>query len=333
MGIAVELVEAKQRLYQLLSEGKLDDVQEQALEIMTAYPQDKELEEILAAVHFWKHRQEYFFLQDDTEGGEELFQEWWKYESFRKENAHTNLKVYQSIKYFVFSRLMEILIEVYRLSPFPRKDILLMLGEVFLTLGMTERAIETLEYALSLDRNDEDIGIYILLGNAYADAGEEELASVMYNDAFYLNPAMIELEKITYPPIQKLAQLIKTHGVKRELLAEWIPVYAFAHGTLKNKREMSMRFLQGLRQRITLLEQTIKYDKKAIDVLVPRLINAYLWLLDYHLCQTQAKNNIQAVARKILDIIDRGIFLEDVRKHLMGKLEPALTQIEKYITR
>lgn len=329
----VELVEAKHRLYQLLSEGRLDEVQNEALELMSAYPQDKDLEEILATVRFWKHRQEYFLLQDEATGGEELFQEWWKYEHFRRENHYTNLKIYQSIRYFVFSRLVEILIELYQLSPVPRRDILVMLGEVFLSLGMVDRAIETLEYALSLGKSEDDVSLYVLLGNAYGEAGQEEMASVMYNDALYINPPMVEVEKITYPPLQKLAELIASHGVKRELVGEWLPVYAFVHGTLKHKRELSSRAHYELRQRITMLEQTIKYDKKAIDVLVPRLINSYLWMLDYYLYQAKAKNNARALANKIVEVVDKGTGEPQVRDHLLERFRHVFAQMEKMLAR
>ncbi|MCX7882302.1 MAG: hypothetical protein N2314_03655 [Brevinematales bacterium] len=333
MGMVVELVEAKHQLYQLLSEGKLDEVQQRALELMSVYPQDRDLEEILATVRFWMHRQEYFLLQDDATGGEELFQEWWKYEHFRQENHYTSLKVYQAMRYFVFSRLVDILVELYQLSPVPRRDVLVMLGEVFLTLGMVERAIETLEYALSLGKSEEDVSLYVLLGNAYVEAGQEDMASVMYNDALYVNPPMVEIEKISYPPLQKLIELIASHGVKRELIGEWLAVYAFVHGALKHKRELSSRAHYELKQRILMLEQTIKYDKKALDVLLPRLINSYLWLLDYYLYQAKAKNNARALATKIVQVVDKGVTVPQVRDHLLERFVQVFAQMEKILAR
>jgi len=333
MGMAVELVEAKHRLYQLLSEGKLDEVQQEALELMSTYPQDRDLEELLVTVRFWQHRQEYFILQDDATGGEELFHEWEKYESFRREKGYHNLKIYQAIKYFVFSRLMDMLIELYQLSPVPRRDILTMLGEVFVTLGMVDRAIETLEYALSLGSGEDDVPLYVLLGNAYAEAGQEDMASVMYNDALYLNPPMVEIDKITYAPLQKLADLIHSHGVKKELVGEWLPVYAFVHGTLKHKRELSTRAHQELRQRVSMLEQTIKYDKRALEVLVPRLINSYLWMLDYYLYQAKVKQNALALSNKIIQVVDKGISTPRVREHLLERLRHIFTQMEKILAR
>jgi len=329
----VELVEAKHRLYQLLSEGKLEDVQREALELMEVYPQDKDLEEILATVRFWRARQEYFLLHDDVEGGEELYHQWWKYEDFRRENHHTNLKVYQSIRFFVFSRLVEMLIELYRSSPVSRKDILLMLGEVFLALGMVERAIETLEYALSLGKGEEDAWTYVLLGNAYAEEGREDLASVMYNDALYLNPPMVDLEKISYPPLRKLGDLIESQGIAKDVVIEWLPVYAFVHGVLKHRREISPRAHYELRQRITMLEQTLKYDKKAIDVLLPRLINSYLWLLDYYLYQVQAKENARVVVEKILQVIEKGVSQTMAREHLLERMKGIFSHMEKIFAR
>lgn len=329
----MEVVEIKHQLYTLLSKGQLEEVDQEALKLMSTYPQDKDLEEILATVRFWKHRQEYLLFQDEITGSEELLQEWGKYEKFRQENNYTNLKIYQSIKYFVFSRLMEILIELYQISPVPRRDILITLGEVFLTLNMIDRAIETLEYALSLGRSEEDVPVYILLGNAYVEAGEEELASIMYNDAFYLNPPLVEVEKIAYAPLQKLMNLIASHGVPKELIGEWLPVYAFLHGTLKHKRELSSRMHYELKQRISILEQTIKYDKKSIEVLIPRLINSYIWLLDYYLYQAKVKNNANALTNKIMQVVEKGVLFPKVKDHLLERFSILSSQIEKILMR
>jgi hypothetical protein len=82
-----------------------------------------------------------------------------------------------------------------------------------------------------------------------------------------------------------------------------------------------------------MLEQTLKYDKKAIDVLLPRLINSYLWLLDYYLYQVQAKENARVVVEKILQVIEKGVSQTMAREHLLERMKGIFSHMEKIFAR
>ena len=91
-------------------------------------------------------------------------------------------------------------------------------------------------------------------------------------------------------------------------MQEWIPVYGYINKALSIKRELKAVELGRLRQRIFLLENEVKQvSPEERNVVLPRLINAYLWLIDKYSLPPIEQSKIDEILLKI-KILDATIY-------------------------
>jgi tetratricopeptide (TPR) repeat protein len=315
--VQTENIELKINIYNTLKNGEFEASEELTLKGMEEDLHNQDYEKILKIIKFWQNRKELFLYKEN--GGESLFNEWDRFLGFCRENSIDNKKAILAVKSYIYSRLIELLIDAYRLSPVPERETLILLGQAFYEVGMVEKAIETLEYAMSIVLDDEDVRIYTMLGNLYTETGENELAMVMYNDAFFKFPQLINLDIIDFPPIHKLREMVKEDGFNDNEVLEWIPVYGYFYEGLTVKRKMEYKDYMELKEKIIDYEKTLKVDKKAIPIIIPRLVNYYLWVLDYYLYQVNTKGPAENVVKRILFLIDSAPLGGTVKEKLTGR--------------
>jgi hypothetical protein len=82
--------------------------------------------------------------------------------------------------------------------------------------------------------------------------------------------------------ILRLAGRVRELGYSGQELLEWIPVYGSIFGVFSVKREMKLAELGRLKQSIFTLENEIRGRRGFNSLLVPRLTNRYLWLIDHY---------------------------------------------------
>ncbi|OHD53668.1 MAG: hypothetical protein A2Y33_07035 [Spirochaetes bacterium GWF1_51_8] len=298
------LPELKKDIYLALRDGNLAHAEEIALNAMAEQINDPDLEEVLKVVRFWQNRAELLSFSEERNSGEILFEEWDRFVQFASENSLGNKKVIGAVKSYVFRTIIDMLIEYYRINPCKDRHSLVMLGEAFYEVGESEKAIQTLEYALSFPGDGNDIRVYLLLGDMYAEIGNDELAMVMFGEAFYLLPQMINLAEITYAPVAKLRKKIEEDGFSGNEVVEWVPVYGYIYKGLTVRRNLEYQDYMSLQQRIKEYEKSLKIDKKVVQIIVPRLINYYLWVFDYYLFQMKAQKGAKKVAERIVALYD-----------------------------
>src|SRR5271157_2722314 len=143
----MENIELKKYVYQSLRNGELGPAEELVLKGMEEDIHNPDYEKLLKVIKFWQNRRELFNFEGG--GGEVLIGEWDKFLEFCKDQSIDNKKAVLSIKNYVYNRAVEFLVESYRLSPVPERDTLILLGQTFYEIGILDRAVETLEYALS----------------------------------------------------------------------------------------------------------------------------------------------------------------------------------------
>ena len=93
-----------------------------------------------------------------------------------------------------------------------------------------------------------------------------------------------------------------TTPVKEEVLKEWIPVYGVLYGVLSIKRELRAFEVGKLKQAVFSLENELKESGSNQDILIPRLINHYFWLVDYYVNSNdddRARTSINEILLKI----------------------------------
>lgn len=297
------LVDTKNRIYSALKEGKLNAAEELALEAMEEDISDNDLEVILKIVKFWQNRTDFFEFSQEVNNGELLFREWDAFIDFCVDNKVDNKKAFYAIKAFVFHNMVDLLIESYKLSPFKDREILIILGQAFYEIGMTGKAIETLEYAMSLPSNQKDVRVFTLLGDLYSQSGDTDRAMLMYSEAFFYFPQLVDVKNCDFPSIRKLYETVKKDGFEENEIVEWIPIYGYLYGGLTSRRKLEYQDYMELVRRIKEYEKSLEIDKKVVNVIIPRLVNYYIWTFDYYMYQVKAVNGGRKVSKRILELL------------------------------
>lgn len=311
-----ENIELKKSIYQALKDGTLDDAENMTLSAMEEDIHNPDYEKILKIVKFWQNRKDLFQFKDNN--GERLFEEWDKFLEFCRANRIDTKKALLSVKSYIYSRIIDLLIDSYKLSPVPERETLIVLGQSFYEIGLVDKAIETLEFAMSLSASEDDVRIYTMLGNLYHETGDSDLSMVMYNEAFLKYPQLINLETIDYQAIHKLKQMIVEDGFKDHEVLEWIPIYGYIYEGLTTKRKLEYKDYVDLKEKAIDYEKSLTLDKKVIHIIIPRLMNYYLWIMDYYLFQVNAYGPAKNVARRVLELFGL-VELPSVREKLTGR--------------
>jgi len=93
---------------------------------------------------------------------------------------------------------------------------------------------------------------------------------------------------------------------------EWIPVYGFLHDIFYVKRNLGSHQVETIQKDIYNLEVTYqKMNKVQVEGsnILLRLINKYLWLLDYYTLQSYNFDNVTQIRDRLVNI-DRSLFQE-----------------------
>jgi len=325
----LENKELKKEIYSKLKNGEFDSVEELSLKLMDDDIHNSDCDSLLKIAKFWKNRSELFSYSD--ENGEKLFHEWDIFLDFCSTNKIDNKKAVISIKEFVFTNIVDTLIETYRTASLPSVETLIMLGQSFYEIGIIEKAIETLEYALSISGENEDVRIYVLLGNVYTDTGNNQMAMIMFNEAFLKFPQFIDISFVNFQPIQKVHEMVLTDGFKENEILEWIPVYGYIYNALTVKRKIDSIEYEDLKRKLLDYERSLKVDKKVVNIIIPRLINFYLWLFDYYFYQLSALGSCKNIIKRIDDLISEFPVRKDQDAGIKQKLREKTQSVLKGI--
>ncbi|HTZ53239.1 MAG TPA: hypothetical protein VMF68_16340 [Spirochaetia bacterium] len=188
--------------------------------------------------------------------------------------------------------------------------LLLQLGRCFKGLGNYERAIQCLERANRLAR--EDARVLAELADCYSLVNESRAAKVFFREAFYVDPQAVDLSGLESPLVNRLAARLRDKGFVEPLLNEWMPVYGAVWGVFNVKREMKPLEFGKLKQAIYRLERERGLPGPEGERAVPRLINRYFWLIDHYLTTGEPRERVEEVLQKLKET-DAGVHAEYTR--------------------
>ncbi|OHD13223.1 MAG: hypothetical protein A2Z96_00500 [Spirochaetes bacterium GWB1_48_6] len=184
-------------------------------------------------------------------------------------------------------------------------EIRLRIGKVYKGLGDYQKALDLLEETLGQSRDNPDI--MAELADCYEMTGQNRQAKVLFREAFFVNPQKIDLETLQSEMILKVRDNLKIKNYTRAQMLEWIPVYAELYGLFSVKRELRPVELGQLKQGIYALRNELADKKTDKDLLLPRLINRYFWLIDHYICVKEDRSRIEEVLLNI-KVLDSSIY-------------------------
>ncbi len=236
-------------------------------------------------------------LDDDFERGQSYCNEWKNFLQFLARKERTFDRTLFAVRAGVFSTALACFNQLAAEKDAALKaEILRKTGLCYKKLGSYETARTCL--AEANDARPDSAAIIAEMADCYALCGEEKQAKVLFREAFYIEPQKIEPEFLDSELIQCLIRNVRQKGYSGAALLEWVPVYGQLYGVFTVKRKLRPQEIARLKQEIYAKENEIKDSGCQRELLTPRLINLYFWLIDYFVA---AKENVS----KMNDIITR----------------------------
>jgi tetratricopeptide (TPR) repeat protein len=234
-----------------------------------------------------------------------LLKEWRDFEKYMTKNSVKHGRSTAAIQKYIFSDIIESFTQAYNEGVAPDTGILIQIGDCFKKLGNFERAIDIFEYTRSFDK--EDSSLLSKLGDCYFSIDETSKAKVLFREAFFIDPGLIELDCIESPFIHMIYAKTVQQIRNPDTSIYWIPVIAEVSRAFNVKREPKKGEIEKLRDEIRKLEAEYSTNKKRRDYIKPKLINHYFWLIDSLKIVGGSKKEIEESLQRINEI-DSEIF-------------------------
>ena len=186
-------------------------------------------------------------------------------------------------------------------DPLQKAEIFKNAGICYKKLGDFENARAFLTEANNIYPNLSSV--LAELADCYSLCGEDKFGKVLYREAFFADPDSIDLDFLDSELIKCLIEKTKSKGYSGKALLYWIPVYGVLGGVFNIKRELTSQEVARLKKDIYAMENEIKDPSCNSEILIPRMLNCYFWLMDHYdlANENQAKINEVLLRIKLLD--------------------------------
>lgn len=278
--------------------------------IMNSKPDYPGVEAGYRTARYWINRKSTFTsLRNGKESADFFMTQWQEFDKYSREKNFSTGSAYKAVQKFIYYTASEHYKTAFlnQESPTDNFDLLINLAVCFLKLEDYSKTVETLEYARSSFKSDPKL--LSILAVAYFKSGEIPKALHFFREAFFINPAAIDLELVLCQPLTDLIQTAKSaHQDEDE--REWIPVYGFIQDVFYVKGKISQQTVDLIIKDISALEksfQSMTREKLKTSNVKPRLINKYLWLYDYYHFQNYDLSILNQLAARLLEI-DKSLF-------------------------
>ena len=241
-------------------------------------------------------------IDDNFERNENILLEWKNFQDYISREATP----YEPAQYAVQEGFFKNALEEYKKmleekDPLQKAEIFKNAGICYKKLGDFENARTFLTEANKIYPNLSSV--IAELADCYSLCGEDKFGKVLYREAFFADPDSIDLDFLDSELIRCLIEKTKSKGYSGKALQYWIPVYGVLGGVFNIKRELTSQEVARLKKDIYAMENEIKDPSCNSEILVPRMLNCYFWLMDHYdlAKENQAKINEVLLRIKLLD--------------------------------
>ena len=195
----------------------------------------------------------------------------------------------ESIKYYIFL----LALKYYQAaidsilgnssSGFVDIDLMVKVSKCYREIGEVDKCIEVLEEVRGYRVYDSSV--LSNLADAYFEVGEIDRSKLFFREAFFWDPQEIDVFDLKSMLIKGLIKIVVSHGYKGEEINEWIPIYGVIENLFDVRRELLKEEVDMILDRVRVMEAEYERDRKWRNILEPRLVNNYIWLIDYYALQ------------------------------------------------
>ncbi|MDR0322889.1 MAG: tetratricopeptide repeat protein [Treponema sp.] len=261
--------------------------------------ENEEIKHALKCVHWWlEHTRRIDEIKNPFEKGSVYISLLKQYHVFLGQFDKIYDQCQYAVRFFVFSRAL-FYFEGLLGNPANQHDpcLLLLAGRCYKGLGNYDQALNFLEKAVHIKR--EDAQILSEVADINALLSQTKAAKALFREAFFLDPSKINILSLESALIQKLKDKVSAIGFKEEELCEWMPVYGYLWGVFSVKRELKQMEAGRLKQAIFSLETEYEANPSRRGIIKPRLLNHYFWLIDHYEISREDPSLIDEILLKI----------------------------------
>jgi tetratricopeptide (TPR) repeat protein len=316
------LLNKKNESIQAMREGDFHFAVKLLDELLSINPEYPGLIESYRTAKFWMNRQkELHSLNEGKETAQFLMEEWEEFETYAQNKNMEESMAYQATMHFIFYRASENYKTAFQNNEDTSNNfnLLLNLGSCFLRLKEYSFTIDTLEYARSSYTTNAKL--LFILAEAYYQNNEIPKSLTLFKEAFLIDPSELDLTHITSKPITDLVKLIKKQKQGIFDVREWIPVYAYIEDVFYVRKNINKHQGQTLNREIYNLEinfQRMNHEEIIESNILPRLINKYLWMLDYYEFQQYSFEDLAEIRDRLIRL-DQQLFEEYFKNNSIRK--------------
>jgi len=296
--------------YNLFSDGRFKEAQGLLEEAHSQDFDNQEIQSALRAAGFWLQRLEFL---DTVEGlgfkGDYLLKQWNHYfRNYRNNFRHSLENGSLKIKRWVYNSALDF----YRKQAAETSDpfFLFKASRCYKALGRYEDSKKILETAFSWSGKNIPSPFLAELADIYALMGESEPAKILMREALYIDASAVDTDNIEAPVFKKLFNKVAS-VIDREdpLFNDWVAVYGTVWEVFDVKRELTPAEYGKLKQDIYSLKSELRENSSSANL--PKLINHYLWLIDYYKAAGAGRSAIDEA------LINIKLLSPDIYKHFM----------------
>ena len=262
--------------------------------------------------NFWvQYIRQLSVIEDPFERAETLLGEWKSFQVFISRKEHQYKPALYAVNRGIFSRALENYTRLFdERDPVQKAEIFRKAGLCYKKLGRFEDAQNCLAEANSAQPGLSPV--LAELADCYALCGDDRKAKVLFREAFFIDPERIDISFLDSELIICLIEKTAEKGYTGAVLQQWIPVFGVLWGIFSVKRQLKPQEAGKLKQEIYAAENEMKDPACDADVLTPRLINLYFWLIDHYVQSGDAQTKINEILLKIkiLDPVIYGMYVK-----------------------
>ncbi len=269
-------------------------------------PEYPEIDTAIKAARFWENRAD--SITDGAPGldkGKFLKDEWNTFEAFiGNDDRFDSLPAINAIRTFVFTEAIHCYTRAWENTIAPDISLVHDIGECYFNIRDYAKAAETFEYAWELKRDSSRI-LSRLADTCEAMAGEtrelRKRALLLFREAFLHNPREIEIDRLRSHLIRHLVSEVRKAGFSGEEVACWVPVHAAFEHSFSVKRELEEHEVNTLQEQSSRLEADLAKNGSNARILLPLLLNRYIWLLDHYTLQVNDAVKAELVRKRFIE--------------------------------
>ena len=265
--------------------------------------------------NYWKVKIEKIRKEKDKKSfscykaGNFLYEEWRKFILTFNSSKENEIIILDCVKYYVLRLALE-----YLKKAESEEDTTINVVPLFALIGFLNKILRNYEEAICYFQKVIQIehfnaDAYAQLGNCYELQGEERAAKIMLREAFFLNPAAVDLAKLENSQlIFRVSSVMKQYDIASGAFVFWIPVYARVYNVFDVKRELGDEEVIRIQKDISNLRNELENNQEAMknkneaEKFKAMLLIRYFWLYDYFQGKENAKDEIKKVEERIKDL-------------------------------